>query len=96
MTVDFEDWIPSSLNRLRRAVQVALSLKSHAPHRDLLERVLDQTQSALSNDIPGREAFRTLLREIVYHMSFDSQIGISERLPTFHVASGIAYDIFCR
>lgn len=69
MAVDSEDWIPSWLGPLQRVVQVALSVKSYAAHRDLLERLLDQTQSAMSNGTQNCEAFHILLREIVYHMT---------------------------
>lgn len=74
---------------------MSLTAKTLTEHRPLFESPLAQTISAVYRGTPGREAFRTLLREMAYNMPSDSQIGLSGRLWVFHVAAGKTYDTFC-
>lgn len=63
MAVDSEVWILDFLGPLQRAVWwVLISVKLLAPHQERLECLLAETESAGSRGTPGREAFRTLLR----------------------------------
>lgn len=81
MSADSEDWISGWLNPLRHTVHFGLAAKpACAVHRDLLERLLDQTQYALPGCTAGLEAFRTFLHHVLYNFPSSSQLSLSEWL----------------
>ena len=96
MTIQSNGWISGWLDALRNAVNLAVGVEKHAPHRDLLVGLLDQTQIALNDGMPGREAFEAFLSNITLRLKSGAEISLRERLRTFHVPRSTEFDDFCQ